>query len=192
MDRKATGIWLFSHKKVQGNFVEWYRDMTELFLRLGHKPTHIVVQFVLYGEIRIVTVARKEKEILQRLSEGEIPTHISLLACPKTKEGMRTEDYVLVAEYKVLGRSKDCILYVVMDNTRCDTRDLDLKEIMGILEKYTELDYGEIVTCSGPGRIRGIENYVSYKHASVINGKKRVTGSDVEILKIYKGEKYVE
>ena len=178
MENKITGIWLLGDTAVEGRWLEWYQDMVELFRLLGHKPTNIAVEFPGDKRIRELTVARKEKEILRRIEDGEMPTFMGVDVLPKPRE---YDDSTLFTNRSNKSCSKD--LYFAINTTRCNPVDPEM--IMEVLKKYSTLAYGEIFR---EITMDGAMMYMLNKETDVKLG--RNTYRDTEILKIYRGEKY--
>jgi len=187
MDHNITCVWLMGEMRIEGRWLEWYEDMAGLFRRLGYKPTHFSVRFSADKRGRFLSVSRKEKEILQRFSEGENPVDMHLYVYPPHREN--NLDTIVHAFCNNFPYSKD--LFFTIDSDL--DSDVDPEEIMEILKKYAVLEYGEIF------KSRDISNldammYEQNRGLDVELGRKWPSGylKNIQFLKIYKEGKYAD
>lgn len=73
MDDKVISITLWGNGSETGKWIEWYDDIKEIMNNLGYKQTHIAIKSKSYTSGKVLTVARKEKEILAKMNDGEVP-----------------------------------------------------------------------------------------------------------------------
>ena len=71
MDKRNISITIWGAEK--GNWVEWYNDIKNLMKKFGYENTHIGIVSEHYSTGKIMTVARKEKEIISNIVAGEVP-----------------------------------------------------------------------------------------------------------------------
>ena len=185
MDKNLTCIWLKGDTVSKGKWIEWYQDMANIIRRLGFEPNIMCGSFDDYEPQRWLTVARKEKAILRRVEEGDIP--ISL------KIGYR-EDRDSWTWIEIWRRNRPLLkdMVLMMDTSECCP--IDPEEIVATMLKYIDIEYGEIFRCGGTFHHAGaymVNRELSFKPGWLArNGTSYRNG--VETLKIYKGEKHVE
>ena len=83
MDDRKISITIWGKEK--GDWIEWYNDIKNLMNKLGYEHTHIGILSKNYSSGKIFTVARKEREILTKINEGEIPMSLSCYSLPNLK-----------------------------------------------------------------------------------------------------------
>ena len=109
---KNISITLWGDGIEQQKWMEWYKEVKELFGCLGYVHTHIGIQSASYKNGKVMTVNRKEKEILSKLDKGEEPENLSLYSL--------TGDYkVAMFDYDVLcARDKEYLSFVLKKFSR--------------------------------------------------------------------------
>ena len=81
MDKRNISITIWGAEK--GNWVEWYNDIKNLMKKFGYENTHIGIVSEHYSTGKIMTVARKEKEIISNIVAGEVPMSFSCYSLPE-------------------------------------------------------------------------------------------------------------
>ena len=137
--RKNISITLWGDGIEQQKWMEWYKEVKELFGCLGYVHTHIGIQSASYKNGKVMTVNRKEKEILSKLDKGEEPENLSLYSL--------TGDYkVAMFDYDVLCvRDKEYLSFVL--NEEC-YNEYNVNLLISMLKKYVDYEYGEIYSVS--------------------------------------------
>lgn len=135
MDEKVISITLWGNGAEKGKWIEWYDDIKEIMNSLGYKQTHIGIESKSYTSGKILTVVRKEKEILAKIKDGEIPLSFCCYSLPK---GYRQAvfDYEFYCE-----RARGDISVIMKEADY----NLDNEQIIiSVLKKYINSEYGEI------------------------------------------------
>ena len=127
-------ITLWGDGKVKGNWLEWYRDMSIIFDKLGHKRTHLDMESHTWSKDYIVTVARKEKEILHKLHNGETPKQMSCFSLPP--------NYHNTVRHNLMARRTEEYVTLIMEEE--DFYKIDVDETIECLKKYIDYTEGEI------------------------------------------------
>ncbi len=133
MDKRITYSFWGKEKTTQ-NWIDWYKDVKFLINCIGYELSHIGVEFESYDSKKIVTVKRKEKDILLRMNNGEIPNSLECFSLPNNFK-MAIFDYNI---YCV--RNSRYIAYTLYEN---DMNEYNEKLIRQITEKYFVPDNGE-------------------------------------------------
>lgn len=139
MDRETISIALWGDGRVFGKWLEWYCDMGDVFQKLGYKRTHLGITSPSFQGDRILTVARKEKQILQVLKDGEIPEDLMCYSLPK---GFRQAAFDYEVDATRAGE------YIHLEMNASDFPKIDAEQVIDLLKKYIELDHGEIFQMS--------------------------------------------
>ena len=133
MKNYAVTIWGKSIS--DDNWEEWYDDTKALADNLGFSISHFCVTGMTKGPKKVVSVTRKEKDLLGAISEGNIPTGV---CCYDLLENFR----VAMFDYKFCcSRTTDSISIVLRSN------EIDEKVVAQIVDyekKYILLEYGEL------------------------------------------------
>ena len=87
MNERKISITIWGAEK--GDWIDWYNDIKELMSYLGYEETHIGILSENYTSGKIMTVKRKEKEVLAKLIEGEVPKSFSCYSLPKGYKWLR-------------------------------------------------------------------------------------------------------
>ncbi len=119
----------------KGDWIEWYNDIKNLMHKLGYEHTHIGIMSEHYSFGKILTVARKEKEILTKINEGEIPKSFSCYSLPK---GFKVAGF----DYYFLCERNDEYMSVILKET--DYNLSNEQFIISLMNKYICFEYGEI------------------------------------------------
>lgn len=135
MDKKVISITLWGNGAEKGKWIEWYDDIKEIMNSLGYKQTHIGITSKSYTSGKILTVARKEKEILAKIKDGEIPSSFSCYSLPK---GYRQA----VFDYEFYCEREEKDVSVIMNEV--DYNPDNEQMIISVLKKYIDSEYGEI------------------------------------------------
>ena len=136
---KNISITLWGNGIEKQKWIEWYKDVKELFSNLGYVHTHIGIQSQSYKNGKVMTVIRKEKEILTKLDQGEEPVNLSLYSL--------ASDYkIAMFDYDVLcARDKEYLSFVLKEE---DYNTYNENLILSILKKYVDYEYGEVYSVS--------------------------------------------
>ena len=177
MDKKITGIWLEGETKSKGNWIDWYLDMADVIRWLGYEPTLIDCEFEDYHPNGWLTIARKEKAILRRLEEGDVPLALSI-GYRENKDS----DTLVEAWRHNYKHSKEIVF--LMDTSKC--RKINPEHIARIMQKYIDVEYGEIFSLYSAW---GAVTYMVNRYSDLKLGRKR--DRKTEILKVYGEEAYV-
>lgn len=133
MDKRKISITIWGKEK--GSWLEWYKDITNLMNKLGHENTHIGILSEHYSSGKIMTVVRKEKEIIMKMNEGEIPKSFSCYSLPK---GYKIASF----DYDFLCERNDSYMSVIINDT--DYNNDNEQQIIALMNRYIYLEYGEI------------------------------------------------
>lgn len=136
---KNISITLWGNCIEKQKWVEWYNDVKNLFNELGYVHTHIGIHSKSYNSGKVVTVTRKEKEILSKMENGEEIKNLTLCSLPS--------DYkIAMFDYDVLcARDTDYLTFVMKAE---DYSEYHEKVVLSILMKYVDFEYGEIYSVS--------------------------------------------
>jgi hypothetical protein len=126
-------ITMWGAKK--GNWIEFYTDIKEIIDNLGYEHTHIGIKNGKFSSGKIMTVKRKEKEIFESINGGDLPLSFSLYSLPKNYK-VASFDYDFLCE-----RNDSYISVIIKEN---DYNASIEKTILSVLEKYIDLEYGEV------------------------------------------------
>ncbi len=135
MEISTISITLWGDGLVKGNWAAWYDDVGKIFQSLDYKRTHIGIQSDVYANRKIVSVLRKERQILELLNEdGEV----SSLSC-----------YSLPKEYKVAAFDYNVLVvrqskYISLIFNKSDLKKIVIDEIISVFTKYIEFVNGEV------------------------------------------------
>lgn len=133
MNDRRISITIWGTEK--GDWIEWYNDIKNLMNKLGYEHTHIGIMSEHYTSGKILTVARKEKEILTKIIEGEIPMSFSCYSLPK---GYKVAGF----DYNFLCERNDEYMSVILKET--DYNLSNEQFIILLMNKYICLEFGEI------------------------------------------------
>ena len=133
MDDRKISITIWGKEK--GDWIEWYNDIKNLMNKLGYEHTHIGILSKNYSSGKILTVARKEREILTKINEGEIPMSLSCYSLPK---GFKVASF----DYNFLCERNGSYISVILKETDYNISNEQL--IISLMNKYICLEYGEI------------------------------------------------
>lgn len=114
---------------------EWYIDVKKISKMLGLDITHLGVISPRYQSGKVLTVSRKEKEILQSFQGGEMPTDLSCYSLPKD---YRTASF----DYNLLIVRRESLITIIMKKEYYDDKKVD--SLITILNKYIDMDRGQI------------------------------------------------
>lgn len=139
MDEKVISITLWGNGIQQEKWLNWYQDVENFVKDLGYKITHIGIQSKTFCRGKILTVARKKKDILTAIANGEKPSSFSCYVLPK--------DYKIASfDYDFLCvRTKEYISVIVKEE---DYSKFDSKSVISKLKDYINYDCGEIYIMS--------------------------------------------
>lgn len=133
MDERKISITIWGREK--GDWLEWYKDIKTLMNKLGYEHTHIGIISTHYTSGKVLTVARKESEIITKLGEGEVPMSFSCYSLPK---GYKVASF----DYNFLCERNTEYMSVILEES---DYNMDSKQfIISMMKKYTCLEFGEI------------------------------------------------
>lgn len=136
---KNISITLWGNGIEKRKWIEWYKDVKELFSNLGYVHTHIGIQSQSYNNGKVMTVLRKEKEILSKLDKGEEPENLSLYSLASNYK-------IAMFDYDALcARDKEYLSFVLKEE---DYNICNENLILSIIKKYVDYEYGEIYSVS--------------------------------------------
>ena len=81
MNEENVSITIWGAPK--GKWLDFYADIKGLIDVLGYEHTHIGIKNGKFSSGKLMTVKRKEKEVLTSINEGDIPLSFSLYSLPK-------------------------------------------------------------------------------------------------------------
>ena len=139
MEEKVISITLWGNGIQKENWLNWYKDIENLMKSLGYKPTHIGIQSKTFCSGKILTVARKKKDILATIAAGENPSSFSCYSLPKD---YRTASF----DYDFLCVRKEGYISVIVKDVDYDK--LNIKSVISQLKDYINYEYGEIYIMS--------------------------------------------
>ncbi len=135
MSEKVISITLWGNGSEMGKWIDWYDDIKEIMNSLGYKQTHIGIKSKSYTSGKALTVARKEKEILAKIKDGEIPLIMECLSLPKGYK-QAAFDYEFYC-----ARTEE---YISVMMKEADYNPDNEQMIISVLKKYINSEYGEI------------------------------------------------
>lgn len=133
MDKRNISITIWGAEK--GNWLEWYKDIKNLMNKFGYENTHIGIVSEHYSAGKIMTVARKEKEIISEISMGEVPMSFSCYSLPK---GYKVASF----DYNFLCERNESYMSVILNEADYNNDNEQL--IISMMNKYICFEYGEI------------------------------------------------
>ena len=139
MEEKVISITLWGNGIKKEKWLNWYEDIENLMKSLGYKPTHIGIQSKSFFSGKILTVARKKKDILATIAAGENPSSFSCYSFPKD---YRTASF----DYDFLGVCKEEYISVIVKEV--DYNKLNIDGVISRLKEYINYEYGEIYMMS--------------------------------------------
>lgn len=139
MEEKVISITLWGNGIQKENWLNWYQDIENLMKSLGYKLTHIGIQSKTFCSGKILTVARKKKDILATIAAGENPSSFSCYSLPK--------DYRIASfDYDFLCVRKEGYISVIVKDVDYDK--LNIKSVISRLKDYINYEHGEIYIMS--------------------------------------------
>ena len=121
------------------SWLDWYREVKSLFCEIGHEVNYLGVEFESYNPSKLVTARRKEKEIVQKMTEGEIPRSLELFSIP---DGFRT---AIFDHDMYCARTDRYICYTLYER---DMGEETEKQFIRITERYFSPERGEAFSTS--------------------------------------------
>lgn len=133
MDKRKISITIWGREK--GNWLDWYKEITNLMNEMGYENTHIGIMSQYYSSGKIMTVARKEKEVIMKMSEGEIPKSFSCYSLPK---GYKVASF----DYDFLCERNDSYMSIIIKDK--DYNIDNEQQIIALMNRYICFECGEI------------------------------------------------
>ena len=135
IEEQTVSVTIWGDGLVKKRWSDWYLDMSNIFHQLGYARTHIGIVSENYKKTKLLTVMRKEKEVLNQLNDGVEPTSLSLYSLPNQ---YKTATF----DYNILVVRQDKYISVIVNKS--DFEKLDLTNLIDTLVKYIEFDSGEV------------------------------------------------
>lgn len=139
MEEKTISVTLWGNGAKKEKWLDWYYDVKNFMKDLGYRLTHIGIQSQSFCSGKILTVARKEKDILTKVADGEIPMSFS---CYSLSQGYKTASF----DYDILCVRKEEYISVIIKEV--DYYKLNIQNTILMIEKYIDYEYGEIYRTS--------------------------------------------
>lgn len=118
----------------KGKWLEWYHDIGIIFQELGYQKTHLDIQSESYTNKKIVSVVRKEKQILPILQNGKV-TSMSCFSLPKNYKSASFD-------YEILAVRQSKYMSIIMNVN--DFERVDVNCQISRLIQYIDFQSGEI------------------------------------------------
>lgn len=135
MGRRTISLTMWGKLLNKYSWNEWYIDVKKIFEMLGLDITHLGIDSPRYHSGKVLTVSRKEKEILKSFEEGEIPTSFACYSLPK--------DYRTAAfDYNLFISRREEYITIIMKEEYYNAEKVD--SFITILNKYIDLERGQI------------------------------------------------
>ena len=135
MEELTVSLTLWGKLLNEHSWNEWYIDVKKIFGVLGLDVTHLGVISSRYHSGKVLTVSRKEKEILRSFEEGELPTSFSCYSLPK--------DYRTAAfDYNLFIVRREDLITIIMKEEYYDADKVD--SFITIINKYIDMERGQI------------------------------------------------
>lgn len=139
MEEKVISITLWGNGIQKEKWLNWYQDVENIMKSLGYKPTHIGIQSKTFCSGKILTVARKKKDILATIAAGENPSSFSCYSLPKD---YRTASF----DYDFLCVRKEGYISVIVKEV--DYHKLNIQSLIFKMKEYIDYECGEIYMMS--------------------------------------------
>ena len=135
MEELTVSLTLWGKLLNEHSWNEWYIDVKKIFEMLELNITHLGIDSPRYHSGKVLTVSRKEKEILQSFEEGEFPTSFSCYSLPK--------DYRTAAfDYNLFILRREDLITIIMKEEYYDVDKAD--SFITVLNKYIDMERGQI------------------------------------------------
>ena len=135
MEELTVSLTLWGKLLNEHSWNEWYIDVKKIFEMLELNITHLGIDSPRYHSGKVLTVSRKEKEILQSFEEGEFPTSFSCYSLPK--------DYRTAAfDYNLFILRREDLITIIMKEEYYDADKAD--SFITIINKYIDMERGQI------------------------------------------------
>ena len=152
----AITIW----GEIKGDIKEYYFET--MMSGLGYEITHLGIETTNYSPKSIVSVKRKEKDMLERIENGEIVKSLECFSLPKDYK-QAIFDYEI---YSGLHHSNEESFITVVVNE--EDYSVDVEElIISIISKYIDADNGEVYACSKEEAIVAYAHFKDTKKCSL-------------------------
>ncbi|RKM58007.1 hypothetical protein D6853_00245 [Butyrivibrio sp. X503] len=139
MSLKNITIVLWGTPKRTDDWIEWYERIKELSAKMGHPITHLGITGIKNSSSKIVTVSRKERQMIESIKNGEVLDSLSCLSLPK--------DYKIAAfDYDVFFiRNEAYVAATIKDDYYNPTVESD---VISMIKDYVDDYEGEIFSTS--------------------------------------------
>ncbi|SFU79868.1 hypothetical protein [Butyrivibrio sp. INlla21] len=139
MSLQSITIVLWGTPKKTGDWIDWYERIKELSNKIGHPITHLGIKSESNTSSKIVTVSRKEKQLIETIKSGEKIDSLSCLSLPK--------DYQIASfDFDVFFvRNASYVAVTIKDEYYTSTIEAD---IISTISDYVENYEGEIFSTS--------------------------------------------
>lgn len=137
MRENVVSITLWGNTEKFGKWKEWYIDVKGLMESLGYEVTHLGVIGKTYHPKKIVTVKRKEKELLAKMKEGEEFLSLELESLPKDFNSAYFDCNV----YCSRNMNFNYIDFFINESSYNQENE---EKILKVIKKYIDYDSGEI------------------------------------------------
>lgn len=166
MNEENVSITIWGAPK--GKWLDFYADIKGMIDALGYEHTHIGIKNGKFSSGKLMTVKRKEKEVLTSINEGDLPLSFSLYSLPKNYK-------VASFGYDFLCERNDSYISVIVNEN--DYNVSVEKSIVAILEKYVDLEYGEVYSTAVSempllyAETRDDKNLRTYSRIKILNNR---------------------
>ncbi len=134
MDNLTVSLTMWGDLRDDYNWLAWYTDMKRIFQMFELSITHLGVTGSQYPK-KVVTVARKEKEILKKIEDGNLLTDFACYSLPK--------DYrAAVFDYNLLIYRESSLITLIVGKEYYETEKID--SCIEIFNQYIDMNRGQI------------------------------------------------
>lgn len=134
MDSLTISLTMWGNLRDDYKWLEWYADMKKLFQMFELNITHLGATGSQYPK-KVVTVARKEKEILKKIEDGNPLTDFSCYSLPK--------DYkAAVFDYNLLIYRESSLITLIAGKEYYEDKKID--SCIAVFNKYIDMNRGQI------------------------------------------------
>ena len=136
MNKITYVFWM--NEDIEYKWADLYNDVKDLFKALGYEVSHLGIVSDSFNSGKVVTVNRKEKEVIKKLIDGERPLSFTWLSIPKSYKNATSDCDLMCcirggAFFSLEIKSEDNSSYVE-------------KLIISFVQKHFSCDSGEAFT----------------------------------------------